>query len=162
VRSFCITKDGFAGMGKAAFPTERWLRRNEASCVPYGKMASPERDKPRSLRKDGFAGTGQAAFPTKRWLRRNEASCVTYEKMASPERDKPCSLRKDGFAGTGHTLLRRHRAAFPTKRWLRRNGQVVLATMPARRTSEIRFRLEIKANYYSLRNRRPGRVQSGG
>ena len=162
MRSFCITKDGFAGMGKAAFPTERWLRRNEASCVPYGKMASPERDKPRSLRKDGFAGTGQAAFPTKRWLRRNEASCVTYEKMASPERDKPCSLRKDGFAGTGHTLLRRHRATFPTERGLCRNGQVVLATMPARRTSEIRFRLEIKANYYSLRNRRPGRVQSGG
>jgi hypothetical protein len=29
--------------------------------VPYGKMTSPERDKPRSLRKDGFAaGTGQA------------------------------------------------------------------------------------------------------
>jgi hypothetical protein len=31
---------------------------------PDEKMASPERDKPRSLRKDGFAGTGRAAFPT--------------------------------------------------------------------------------------------------
>ena len=33
--------------------------------VPYGKMTSPERDKPRSLRKDGFAGTGQAPSPQK-------------------------------------------------------------------------------------------------
>jgi hypothetical protein len=52
--------------------------------VPYKKMASPERDKPRSLRKDGFAGTDVSPF----------------EKVASPERDKPRSLQKDGFAGT--------------------------------------------------------------
>jgi hypothetical protein len=54
----------------------------------YEKMASPERDKPRSLQKVGFAGTGRAAFPTTTSLRRNGTSRVLYEKMASPERDK--------------------------------------------------------------------------
>ena len=34
---------------------------------PYEKLASPERDKPRSLRKDDFAGTGAAAFLTGRF-----------------------------------------------------------------------------------------------
>jgi len=71
------TNDGFAG----------------TNVSPYEKMATPERDKPRSLRKDGCAGTGQAAFPTERWLRRNGASRVPYGKMALPERDKPRSLR---------------------------------------------------------------------
>ena len=40
-RHLALRKVGFAGTGRATFPTERWL--------------SPERDKPRSLRKDGFA-----------------------------------------------------------------------------------------------------------
>jgi hypothetical protein len=46
-------------------PTKRWLRRNGTSHVPYERMASPERDEPRSLQKDGFSGTGRPAFPTK-------------------------------------------------------------------------------------------------
>jgi len=53
-------------------------------CFQY--TASPERDKPRSLRKDGFAGTGQAAFSTERWLRRNRTTRVPYERMVSPIR----------------------------------------------------------------------------
>jgi hypothetical protein len=83
--------------------------------VHIEKVASPEWDKPHSLRKIGFAGMGQAAFPTTTSLRRNGTSRIPYEKMASPEWDKPHSLRKDGFAGMGQ-------AAFPTKNWLRRNG----------------------------------------
>ncbi|GEM_PF-3372612 len=59
---------GFAGTGQATFPTERGLRRNGTIRVPYEKMASPERDEPRSQRKDGFAGTGQATFPTKKLI----------------------------------------------------------------------------------------------
>jgi|GEM_PF-1892555 len=109
-------------------PTKRWLRRNGTSRVPYGKMAAPERDKPRSLRKDGFAGTGQAAFPTERWLCRNGTSRVPYEKMAAHGGLKTHKVRidessrcfqsrptNDGFAGTGQ-------AAFPTKGWLCRKG----------------------------------------
>jgi|GEM_PF-6970431 len=64
------------GTGQAAFPTEGWLCRNGTSRVPYGRMALPERDKPRSLRKDGFAGTGQAAFPTEGWQ-----SHIPYDKV---------------------------------------------------------------------------------
>ena len=87
-------------MGQAAFHTKRWLRRNGTSRIPYNNIASPEWDKPHSLRKDGFAGMGQAAFPTKNWLRRNGTSRIPYEKLASPEWDKPHSLR---IGGVGHT-----------------------------------------------------------
>mgnify|MGYP000911674863 CR=1 FL=1 len=43
LRPCFIQKDCFAGTGQAAFPTQRWLRRNGASRVPYAKMASVER-----------------------------------------------------------------------------------------------------------------------
>ena len=49
---------GFAGTNVS--PSEKMALPERALHVPYGKMTSPERDKPRSLRKDGFAGTGQA------------------------------------------------------------------------------------------------------
>jgi hypothetical protein len=76
-----LQKHRFAGTKQAAFPTKTSLRRNEASCVDYERMASPERDKPRSLQKHRFAGTKQAALITKGWLRRNGTSRVPSDKL---------------------------------------------------------------------------------
>ena len=43
---------GFAGTGRATFPTKRWLRRNGTSHVPYKKVASPvQTSRPVGLRK---------------------------------------------------------------------------------------------------------------
>ena len=103
-------------------PTKRWLRRNGTSRVPYGKMAAPERDKPRSLRKDGFAGTGQAAFPTERWLCRNGTSRVPYEKMAAHGGLKTHKVRIDESSRCFQYTASPVQTSRPTKRWLRRNG----------------------------------------
>jgi len=124
---------------QSAVVCSHWVRRNGTSRVPYNKIASPERDKPRSLQKEasperdkprslqkhGFTGTGQAAFPTEIWLRRNGTSRVPYNNIASPERDKPRSQQKHGYAGTGL-------AASPTKTSLRRNAR---CTFPTKKTT---------------------------
>ena len=74
------------------------------------KMASQERDKPRSLRKDCFTGTrgarshviiaiikyGRGLTPSTKFrinATENGTGQVYRKKMASPERDKPRSLR---------------------------------------------------------------------
>ena len=96
-------------------PKTEWVH----DLVAIGKMASPERDEPRSLQQDCFAGTGRARFPTIRWLRRNGTSHVPYKKLASLERDEPGSLQQLRFSGT-------EQAMFPTKRWLRRYKRLAL------------------------------------
>ena len=40
-----LLKDGFAGTGQAAFPTERCLCRNGTSHIPYNNIAPQELDK---------------------------------------------------------------------------------------------------------------------
>ncbi len=107
--NLALRKDGFAGTGRAAFSTRRRFRRYER--LAYEKMATPERDKPRSLRNDGFAGTKVSPYERMASLERDKPRSLRkdgfagtnvspHEKMATPERDKPRSLRNDGFAGT--------------------------------------------------------------
>jgi hypothetical protein len=131
-KRLALRNDGFAGTGQAAFPTERWLRRNGTSRVPYEKMASPERDEPRSLQKDGFAVTGQSLHkcnsqgsscsdrqdPSQKRLRMTKPrSCslfpVPCSRLPCRPANRRLAQRKYSFAGTG-------RATFPTKRSLRR------------------------------------------
>ncbi len=127
-----------------SLPSGRWPRRNGTSRVPYKSIASPERDKPRSLRMMASIDVRRARRLYRRsryWRCRifrltrvyrasNPPLCVvvvvgglrgcniTVTPMLQPPQSRPTN---DGFAGTGHTLLRRHRAAFPTNTSLRRN-----------------------------------------
>ncbi len=80
----------------------RWLRRNGRSHVPYERMASPERDKPRSLRKDGFARRIENTQSANR--RKLEVFSISpYEKMALPERDGVSVWQIEGEQHTRHT-----------------------------------------------------------
>ena len=99
---------------QSAVVCSHWVRRNGTSRVPYNKIASPERDKPRSLQKE--ASPERAVHvPNKNIASPERDKPRSLQKEASPERDKPRSLQKHGFTGTGQ-------AAFPTEIWLRRNG----------------------------------------